>query len=201
MILAIDPGLTGAAALYDPDTDFLSLYAMPVQWRMVNKKKKHEVDVSALRDWIAHRQYAIAEAIVEQPAAMPGVGAVSQFTFGKTCGQCEALIVGMGIPLTTVHPVKWKSALDVPSDKRRSRGRAAVLFPAHAAKFERADSEGQAEAAMLALYRDLVNRKLVMPTPTKITPGEAPRTLFSKAVSNAETRPGKLQRGRSKKTT
>lgn len=187
MILAIDPGLTGALALYDPDLDFLHTEPLPVQWRIVNKKKKHELDLKAMFAWIAQRAAHITDVIVEQPAAMPGVGAVSQFNFGRTCGQCEALIIGMGFTtLSMVHPVKWKSALDVASDKRRSRARAAKLLPTHAKKFELARNEGEAEAAMLALYRHLVNTRMVMPTPEKVIPVKVAKVK----VTNIDTRPG-----------
>lgn len=170
MILAIDPGITGAIAMYDPDIDYLHAEPLPIQWRMVNKKKKFELDLKALHEWIENRRAHIDEVIVEQPTAMPGVGAVSQFNFGRTCGQCEALIIGMGFKITLVHPTRWKAALDVPSDKRRSRGRAMRLFPMHANKFGANDSEGMAEASMLALYRHLVNKRLVMPEKAKTIP-------------------------------
>ena len=162
MILAIDPGINGALALYDPDVEWLYTERLPTRWRMVNKKKKFELDLATLRAFIANRPL-IDDVIVEQSTAMPGAGATSQFNYGRTIGQCEALIVGMDLPLTCVSPVKWKTALDVPSDKNRSRERARKMFPHFAHRFQATASEGEGEAAMLAYYRFLVKTRAAMP--------------------------------------
>lgn len=174
LILAIDPGISGALALYNPDVDFLHTEPLPVRWRMVNKQKKTEIDLEALFQWIAGRRDRITNAILEKPTAMPGAGATSQFNFGMTCGQIEGLLLGCELTLRTVHPAAWKTAMDVPSDKRRSKGRAVNFFPSHAAKLQAA-TEGECEAAMIALYGATGTVK-----PVKTTTGKAPRNKKKK---------------------
>lgn len=169
MILAIDPGISGALALYNPDVDFLYTQPLPIQWRLVNKQKKSEIDLNALYVWIEARRALLTKVILEKPTAMPGAGATSQFNFGMTCGQIEGLIVGLGLPLVRVHPSAWKTAMDVPSDKRRAKGRACHYFPTHAVVLA-TKTEGECEAAMIALYGAVGK-----PVKVKTTPGKAPR--------------------------
>ena len=169
MILAIDPGISGALALYNPDLDFLHTQPLPVQWRLVNKQKKSEIDLPALGEYIRQRVSLITKVVLEKPTAMPGAGATSQFNFGMTCGQIEGLIMGLDLPLARVHPSAWKTAMDVPSDKRRAKGRACHYFPTHAAALA-AKTEGECEAAMIALYGAVGK-----PVKVKTTPGKAPR--------------------------
>lgn len=160
--LAIDPGITGAWAWYTPDTGALVTESMPTQWRIVNKKRRTQVDLLALmpRLWDGHEEVeagALTVAI-EEPHGMPGAGAVSQFNFGATCGALwlmADLLAAQRTPggrAVRLNPSVWKRAMGCPSDKRRALALARELFPAHREQFATLKDEGRAEAALMAYY-------------------------------------------------
>ena len=157
LICAIDPGLKGALAIYDPDFNFLHTAPLPTRWRMVAGKKRFEIDIPALRAELT--KWPITKFLVEEPGAMSGMGVTSSFSFGVSCGAVmaavETYIAGQleHVPLLRVFPAVWKTAMKVPSDKNRAREAATRLFPVHGADQWRVQAdEGRAEAALLAWY-------------------------------------------------
>lgn len=156
LICAIDPGLKGALAIYDPGFSFLHTVPLPTRWRMVANKKRFEIDIPALRAEFA--KWPITKFLVEEPGAMPGMGATSSFSFGISCGAVmaavETYLSGQlePVPLLRVFPAVWKTAMKVPSDKNRAREAATRLFPAYAEQWRVQADEGRAEAALLAWY-------------------------------------------------
>lgn len=157
MIIAIDPGLTGGIAYYDPALNYLRVDRLPVQWRMVNKKKRHEIDVKELFIRLKDCPVTIHTVICEEPHAMPGAGATSQFSFGATCGAIRAVLACLATireieRVLYVDPSAWKTAMHCPADKHRARALAQQYFPDYARSFDAASSDGMAEAALMAWY-------------------------------------------------
>jgi len=158
MMIGIDPGLKGAIAFYDPSINYLLMQDLPVRWKLVNKKKRHEIDIPAL--WAIFNiwsQTTFQTIIIEEPHAMPGAGATSQFTFGVSCGRLFALVeclkqIRPVERILYVDPSAWKTAMQCPSDKNRARARAMEVFPDYKDMFSRASDDGKAEAALLAWY-------------------------------------------------
>lgn len=160
LICAIDPGLKGALAVYDPAFNFLHTVPLPTRWRMVANKKRFEIDIPAL--WAEFDKWPITKFLVEEPGAMPGMGATSSFSFGLSCGAVMATVEGyitsktgaslVELLLVRVFPAVWKTAMKVPSDKNRAREAATRLFPARAEQWRVQADEGRAEAALLAWY-------------------------------------------------
>lgn len=157
MIVSIDPGLKGAIALYDPSIDWLATYHLPVRWKLVSKKKRHEIDIPALMAMAREWPGVLDTIIIEEPHAMPGAGATSQFAFGLSCGRLFAFVEflstvrGVG-RILYVDPSVWKTAMQCPSDKHRARARAQEVFPDSREMFANPADEGKAEAALLAFY-------------------------------------------------
>lgn len=166
MIIGIDPGLKGAIAFYDPAINYLCMRDLPVRWKLVNQKKRFEVDTAALLALIQSWTHARFETvIIEEPHAMPGAGATSQFNFGVTCGRLFGLVecLQMVDQILYVDPSSWKQAMQCPADKNRARARAVELFPDYKEQFARPSDEGKAEAALLAFYaahRGDINQKV-----------------------------------------
>lgn len=163
LICAIDPGLKGALAIYDPDFNFLHTVPLPTRWRMVANKKRFEIDIPAL--CAEFNKWPITKFLVEEPGAMPGMGATSSFSFGTSCGAIMAAIEvyiiekyhGQSgtepVVLMRIFPAVWKTAMKIPSDKNRAREAAAALFPLQAKEqWHTQSEEGRAEAALLAWY-------------------------------------------------
>lgn len=157
--IAIDPGVTGAIAWYDPDLAYLRTEHLPTKWKMVNKKRRQSVDLmtlwAMLRPWIAAPTNACEyQYIIEEPHGMPGAGAVSQFNFGATCGALWLMMDLLAAPKVSVrlNPSVWKRAMGCPSDKNRTRALAMDVFPQHKDQFAQGRDDGRAEAALMAYY-------------------------------------------------
>ena len=146
-VLGIDPGLSGAFALFTPTTGALVVFDMPTFTLSRGGKTKRDPDATELAR-LVDAAGPIAHAFVESVGAMPGQGVSSVFAFGLALG----ILAANFIPLTMVAPVKWKRALGVPAEKDGARARASQLMPAHAGLWSRCKDDGRAEAALIAYY-------------------------------------------------
>ena len=81
----IDPGLTGAIALVNPDGTLHSVEDMPTQARGYGRVR-HEVDAAGLLHLLRVEAGAIAFALVERVGARPGQGVASMFSLGHSTG-------------------------------------------------------------------------------------------------------------------
>lgn len=159
MILAVDPGLSGALARYDGQ--HLSILDMPTY---VAKAGKRQVDRRFLDEPELVRLVQMCGMecdwlIMEQVGGIPAQSASSAFTFGRGVGVIIGAAIGIGIRREEVHPATWKSALRVPADKRAARVRASELLPAYSGLWaivrnecDQEQASGRAEAAMIALW-------------------------------------------------
>jgi crossover junction endodeoxyribonuclease RuvC len=150
MIVGIDPGLSGAIALYDGVNGTLEVHDMPVVEMLRNGKKKREVVAALVADLVAGR--GITAAYLERVGAMPGQGVTSMFSLGRSVGIIEGVLGAYEIPVTIVPPKTWQKALDVRDGKDGARERAMALFPQHSAQFKRVKDDGRADATLIAFY-------------------------------------------------
>lgn len=153
--LGIDPGLTGALALYNPASDLLEVWDMPTFVMPKGKGKRTELDLYGLAnilDSIAPRK---AFALIEQVGPTPQMGVTSAFSFGGSFWAARMACAAHFIPIQMVAPQTWKRALDVPGGAGKTdavRARASALLPRHSHHWTRAKDDGRAEAALIALY-------------------------------------------------
>ena len=90
-ILGVDPGLSGALALWCYGQ--WALLDMPT----VGEGKRHELNGPGLCIWL--RQYQPEHAYVEYAAARP-------FKFGVSYGAVKMALAACGVPYTIVTPAK-----------------------------------------------------------------------------------------------
>jgi len=154
IIMGIDPGLSGAVAIYDTQTGEVSIEDMPTVAVMRGGKSKSEISPQALSELIA-AGYA-QTAFLERVGAMPGQGVTSMFSFGRSVGMVEGILAALDIPVTIVPPQTWRKRVSVREGKDGSRERAMQLFPRQAAMFSRKKDDGRADAALIAYYGSLV---------------------------------------------
>lgn len=150
IILGIDPGLSGALALYDTSEQTVEVFDMPVLELVRNGKKKGEVSAQALANLLAGR--GIKAAYLERVNAMPGQGVTSVFSFGRSTGIVEGILAAYDIPTTLVTPQAWQKAVGQRAGKDGSRERAMQLFPAQVGLFQRKKDDGRSDAALIAYY-------------------------------------------------
>ena len=148
LIYGIDPGFTGAIALYWPDTGKLEVHDMPV---MKNPKGKTIINPHGVLDILAN-EGGKSLAVIEQVSAMPGQGVSSMFRFGEGYGHLQMACAASKLPLQYVTPATWKKHFNLSRDKGVSRGVAMQRFPNQAQQFSRVRDDGLAEAALIALY-------------------------------------------------
>ena len=148
LIYGIDPGFTGAIALYWPDAGTIEVHDMPV---MTNPKGKTIINPHGVLDILAN-EGGKSLAVIEQVAARPGQGVSSMFKFGEGYGHLQMACAASKLPLRYVTPATWKRYFGLTASKAASRGLATQRFPDYASEWSRAKDDGRAEALLLAVY-------------------------------------------------
>lgn len=155
-VLGVDPGNTGALALYD-GVDLI-VYDMPTitiktgrKTKLGNEKISTKADPVKLAALLRPHGTDIS-ACVEQVMARPENGSVASVSLGRSMGVIEGVLAALGIMYELVRPGDWKRRMEVTSDKSLSRQKASMMFPNFDHYFARAKDDGRAEAALLALY-------------------------------------------------
>lgn len=115
--VGIDPGITGAiGVLNHPDYDYTAaVFRMPTQ-RKPDGKKGKIVSGDGLRLLLLQASSDLMHAappfrlivFLEDNHAMPKQGLSSTFSFGKTSGIIEGVLMAMGVRYYTVSPQHWK---------------------------------------------------------------------------------------------
>jgi crossover junction endodeoxyribonuclease RuvC len=151
-IIGIDPGAAGAVAILEPDGSLVQVFDMPAVEVTVGGKAKRRVSQEMLAAELRLYNVHGTTAVVEQVGAMPGQGVSSMFAFGEAFGLAKGVLAGLGIPVQSVPPARWKRALGLNSGKDAARAKAAATWPQQAGEFKRVKDDGKAEAALIALW-------------------------------------------------
>ncbi len=137
--IAVDPGLTGAIAFYNPATP---------QDAEVFDLTQH---AHTLHRLIVSRTNGLERAVVELVNGRPGQRGVFNFGFGT--GVVHGVLGCLGYEVETISPAKWKPAMGLTgADKNVSRALAAQLFPHLKSQLARVKDDGRAEALLIAIY-------------------------------------------------
>ena len=150
-VIGIDPGLTGAVAVIEPDGSYAvwDLSVMPVGTG--KGRVKNKINGAALAAVLRDATDCQGLAKVEKVAAMPGQGVAGMLSLGHSAGVIEGVLAALGIPFEMVTPQKWKKAAGlIGSEKDASRTKAQQLFPA--ASLSRKKDIGRADALLIAKY-------------------------------------------------
>lgn len=156
IIIGIDPGVSGAYAVFNAETDLWGIHRTPCYVKMVGKSKRRFMD---LEDVAEHLQYLVSitddgvidhgvTAYIENVHSMPKQGVVSTFSFGRNFGQWEGLLSGLYIPITYVEPRAWKRHYSLGPDKKESVATAQIMTPLGL----EITHHGEAEAFLIASY-------------------------------------------------
>lgn len=161
MILACDPGLTGAFC-FKPAADRLVVRDMPTFLQRAGKRGSERSFVHRVGVLELLREFNMLGAeilVIELVGGVPGQAAHGAFTFGHGAGGVTYAADALGYRIVEVPAMRWKSAMKVPADKRKAIDRATEEFPAYANLWapvrgngSEAQRSGRAEAALLARY-------------------------------------------------
>jgi crossover junction endodeoxyribonuclease RuvC len=148
--MGVDPGLSGAIAVYRPGDGHVQCFDMPTY----EIKGKRHVDLYGIARIVDTFHLQIKLAVIEEVGARPGQGVSSMFKFGFNAGAAQMAVAANFIPMRTVGPGVWKRAMGLPAgaDKDASRRRASQLLPHFSHLWARAKDDGRAEAVLLAIF-------------------------------------------------
>lgn len=161
LILGVDPGASGAFAIYDTvSRRIVSMEDMPVWYQTVGKAKRKRVDGLALADQFdTYSMMGVELVVMEAVGGRPRQSASAAFVFGYGIGLIYMAALYSKIVIETVPPAAWKKLMNVPGKQNGSDddilARADELFPEDRHLF-RGDRGGKkidrAEAAMMAKF-------------------------------------------------
>ena len=149
ILMSIDPGLSGAIAVFIDDV-LIDIVDTPTHELTRNNKTKRQISASALAGIFT--QHHPDHVVVEKVTAMPGNGATSMFSFGRSFGVIEGILAAYNIPATYVMPSVWTKGIGRGLGKDASRARACELYPSHQQKFARVKDDGRADAVLIGAW-------------------------------------------------
>ena len=149
IVMAIDPGLSGAIAVFAGDTIF-DIVDTPTHELTRNNKTKRQISASGLA--AIFRDYKPDHVVVEKVSAMPGQGVTSMFSFGRSFGVIEGILAAFEIPATYVMPSVWTKGIGRGLGKDASRARACELYPKWEKCFARVKDDGRADAVLIGAW-------------------------------------------------
>jgi crossover junction endodeoxyribonuclease RuvC len=147
MILAIDPGASGALVVLADNGDYHAHLLTPI----IKVGASTRINGAAVAAFVS--QYKLRHCYIERVAAMPGQGVSSTFAFGLCAGMVEGVVLAREIPLTLVTPQSWKKHFKLTGqEKDASRSRAVQLFPSLRVLDLKAKGQAVADALFIGLY-------------------------------------------------
>lgn len=153
--LAIDPGVTGAAALVSLSSGnshcaVVAVYDLPVITEHTSAGKvRRSIDPVGLSKLVASVEFDILA--VERLTAPPGIHSITAYSLGKTAGTIGTVAALAERPVKLVSPSVWKRSLAVPPDKNGARRFATDYFGTDK-HWPRAMDHNRAEAALIGVW-------------------------------------------------
>jgi hypothetical protein len=158
LFLGVDPGATGAVALYCPATAHLDVFDVPFIEVSVSGKKRKRVDIPSLIAALGDiGEDRIVAGCLEQVASRPTDSHVTAFAFGEAFGSIKGCLAAALVPYELVTPGVWKKTFGLAGKKGASgaddaRAIVSRLLPEHSAFFRFKKDHNRADAALLAVY-------------------------------------------------
>ncbi len=166
-IIGIDPGLTGALAVYYANIQTAATTGLDPNWAVhdcptvqvkVGKKTRNVADptlMAALMREVVNACIGTVHVFLEKVHAMPQQGVSSTFTFGTGYGAWQGVIAAMQLPVTFVTPQAWGKVMlkgMAKGDKQAGRLRALQLFPKMSEDLKLKKNDGRGDALCIGEY-------------------------------------------------
>ena len=126
VFIGIDPGKSGAIAVFRPRSGRLDVFDMPTVTVTRNTKERTELSPTMLANLMNDFSYfsPTPRVVIERVSAMPGQGVSSMFDFGFSTGVVHGVCAALCFPVTIISPKLWQSAARVRDGKDGARLRA-----------------------------------------------------------------------------
>lgn len=164
IIVSIDPGFTGAIAVFW-DATLMELFDMPLRsLKPVRKKNKKGKMVDVIRREIEgntlglifqyiSNNYGRFETYIEAVHAMPDQGVTSMFQFGYTYGVTVGVAEIYSDKIHKIPPATWKKGVGlIKTEKDEARLKAIALYKDYERELSRKKDIGRADAIMIGHY-------------------------------------------------
>lgn len=138
MYLGVDPGRSGAFALFDRTEMTVQTFDMPDTLSGV-----HHL-LAALPP--------VRGCVIEKPFYPRMVGTKNVAVMAENYGALKSALLWLDIPCHEVAPAEWKKALKLGPLKTESRNKASQIFPGCADQWARVKDDGRAEAALIVWH-------------------------------------------------
>lgn len=150
--IGVDPGTPLSLALVTPDGK-LSGHSNPANVLTDGTNDPQRI-FTLLRSWVGFMRSKghDVKAVIERVGIRPGENLVHAVPFIGSMYMAEAICASLDVPVTYVHPSRWKRAMKLTSQKGTSVALARASFPDKAVFFRKKKDHNTAEAALLALY-------------------------------------------------
>lgn len=147
LVMGVDPGMSGAIAIYDIHAKSFDIHDMPVK---AVSKGKRILDLAKLAGIIDSNCIHISHAMVEKVHSMPKDGPRQAFKFGEAYGTVVGMLAAYYIPIFFLEPAVWKSSLGLSHKKEESITKIRKMFPQVNEHIYLKKHDGRAEACLLA---------------------------------------------------
>lgn len=128
--IGVDGGNNGAIVVLDKNDSIVKWTKMPI---MRTTDSRNEYDCGAIVRFLSNFKPSETIIVLEKAHAMPKLGTVQAFNFGKSFGQMIGIIISLGYSHHIVHAKTWQTKMfrDQPHDdtKKASEIVAKRLFP------------------------------------------------------------------------
>jgi len=180
IILSVDPGLTGAIAIYKNGR--FTVRDIPNFVEKNGKKNKTRFNIPGFVDIVRKetefkklktmdgsdvsvrqgKSNISIHGAVEKIHSMPGQGVSSMFSMGRASILPEAVFASLGIGYTLITPQQWKKELmyGMGKDKDAGRLRCLQMFPYLSDSLSRKKDHNRADAVLIGEY---MRRQLGIP--------------------------------------
>lgn len=143
-VLGIDPGKTGAMAVFELQGG---------DYRLEDCVDFNEKEIISY----LHDLTGDTEAFLENVHAAPGQGVVSMFSFGENFGWWRGVLSAVDIPVTLVAPQSWSPRMLGGNPKYRSSNKKEISLEEARKKFTpsffcRKKDNGRADASWIGAY-------------------------------------------------
>lgn len=161
-VIGIDPGASGALALFCPqEARVLDLRDTPNNIHdLTTGKKSKRIDPGAFIKIIDHwqekalRDNANLHVHIEDVAAYGKQSAPAAFNFGYAAGFAFGVCSAYGMDILRIHPAKWKNQYGLKaSEKDQARILALEMFPYLNEHLRKKMDVDRADAILIAAYK------------------------------------------------
>ena len=153
IVIAVDPGITGAFAVYQSENDSINAYDIPIHYQVINKKKRKVLDYPRLAEHFRHLIVYDHEAflVVERMHAFPWDTPMTAFKLAEIYGAFKGMAFMQDLKVIDVDPLIWKDWMGLKGKtKEDSLELARSYFPDVPMPFKK--DHNRAEALLILKY-------------------------------------------------